>query len=78
MDRGKHNFELATLENKALLLIDEGGKENTSIRSISQLNLDNVSISLKQIVGGGRLDGSEKNKQDKKSLLNAKIFYLLR
>lgn len=68
LDRGKHNFEMATLENKALLLIDEGGKENTSIRSITQLNLDNVSISLKQIVGGGRLDGSEKNKQDKKTL----------
>ena len=68
LDRGKHNFEMATLENKALLLIDEGGKENTSMRSISQINLDNVSISLKQIVGGSRLDGSEKNKQDKKAL----------
>ena len=65
LDRTKHNFEIATLEHTALLLVDEGASKDSKASVLSKINLDNVGDCLKQILGGGMIEGAKKNIQQK-------------
>lgn len=65
LDRTKHNFEIATLEYTALLLVDEGASNDSTASVLSKINLDNVGDCLKQILGGGMIEGAKKSIQQK-------------
>lgn len=65
LDRSKHNFEIATLEHTALLLVDEGASGDSNASVLSKINLDNVGDCIKQLLGGGMIEGARKNIQQK-------------
>lgn len=75
LDTGKHFFELAEFENKAIISIDEGGKIGDG-RSFSSLNPDNIATTIKILVGGSRIDASVKNQQKKQSFYNESRLYI--